>query len=745
METKARDQFERYYTEKLWQLLPAIYRHEDGLAANPHVLRAIVEVMAKQAAILRRSQDRLWDDQFIELCDDWAVPYIGDLVGTRLLSAMLTRARKIDVAKTIYYRRRKGTPRVLEELISDISQWDGKLVEGFQRLVRARHGLDPFPDRFAGFFTGTMPGGFADIRSAAASELCDGPFEEYYHLPDMRKPRGFDGRFGITKLDFYLYRLQSFAVTEVTPFALPDGVSFLFDPSGRNIPLFNKRKRPAADQWDQWHSAFEWELPLPIRCRLLGHATYSITDDDVQQLVTDGLISPAAATELRNYIGYPFRKEEDLRTFLGTLSHSGEFLALPAFNALLQYTITEHSGKYQLIPDALLVETGNPLTAIEKENIVAAALTGPGWNIIAPAGKILAIDAEQGRFKFLTGTPATPVAPSYHYGFSGPYGAGTYDRRTVEDSAPTLIVLPGVGTIGAAEMQPQAVVQVNDNTTYFIQADHVSIIDYTLQAANQKRPYLVLSADWILSSGSNQDACLVLDGLWIGAVGGSQCNIRLQGDFECVTIRNCTFDPGNDTNALGQPILPVSLHIEGNVETLCIERSIMGPISIQANGIIEDAARITGSIIQSEQPGTPAIQLHTGILYLNRSTVFGELEAHRLFASEALISGQAMVDDTQTGCFRFGAAPANSQLPKPYESFLFTTDNNYWFVSRRFGQPGYAQLSETAPAALLTGAENGAEMGAFNQLLNALKQDGLKTKIEEYMPFGLIPAFINIT
>ncbi len=57
----------------------------------------------------KRSQDRLWDDMYVELADDWAVPYIAELVATRLVSALNTRARRADVAKTIYYRRRKGS------------------------------------------------------------------------------------------------------------------------------------------------------------------------------------------------------------------------------------------------------------------------------------------------------------------------------------------------------------------------------------------------------------------------------------------------------------------------------------------------------------------------------------------------------------------------------------------------------------------------------------------------------------
>src|SRR5215472_6323239 len=60
----AHDAFERYYTEKIWDWIPAIYKDEDGLAARPDVLRSLVQILARQAAIARRSIDRLWDDQF---------------------------------------------------------------------------------------------------------------------------------------------------------------------------------------------------------------------------------------------------------------------------------------------------------------------------------------------------------------------------------------------------------------------------------------------------------------------------------------------------------------------------------------------------------------------------------------------------------------------------------------------------------------------------------------------------------
>jgi len=129
------------------------------------------------------------------------------------------------------------------------------------------------------------------------------------------------------------------------------------------------------------------------------------------------------------------------------------------------------------------------------------------------------------------------------------------------------------------------------------------------------------------------------------------------------------------------------------------------------------------------------------VVEMERVTVFGELNVHRLWASEALITGVAEVTDTQNGCFRFSAAPEGSRLPKPYECHIIK-DSKHYFTSRQFGQPGYGQLSQTAPEEIRRGAENGSEIGAFSALINPIKLDSLRAKVEEYMPFGLVPIFI---
>ena len=748
----AEDHFERYYAEKLWETIPSIYRHEDGLPEKPGVLRAIVQVIAKQAAILRRSQDSLWDDQFIELCNEWAVPYIGDLVATRMLSEKNKRGRRIDVAKTIYYRRRKGTPKILEELISDISEWEGKLVEQFQKLARSRHGLDAKPQTLAGKLSGTLPGGWADLRNQHASELINGPFEEFFHTPDVRRHHGLNGHYSIPKLAFYLYRLKAYQAINTTPFSLGDGVSFSFDPSGRDIPLFSKSS--LSPNWNEWRASAEPELAGPIPCRLLGHATYLLTEAVIQQLNTlPAPLSLAAANELRKITGMVFKNEKSLLNIIATFSTSAEILGSPILLPLLSFSLMSDCGKSILLPDKQTVlndplDLNSIVVGIESsanevfttEKITAANLMS--WPIVI--SKELAIDPENGRFMFLHAPENTMnIYIAYHYGFSGPVGAGSYERSWVIDSVPAIIKTGG-GSLSPVDLMNNGTTQIDDSNTYGPVANKVLIENMLLQSKSKQRPYLCFENDWILNSGTNLNSNITLDGLWVGSKGGLATEIILRGDYECVVIRNCSFDPGGDNNIKGEVMHSVKLIIEGRVENLCIESCIMAPVIIRNNGYVEELS-ISDSIIQSIDPALTAIEVKTGRTHIDRSTIFGKVEVHRLYASEALITREVNVIDTQTGCFRFSAANVKSRLPRPYESYLFEVDTNHWFTSRRFGDPGFAQLSDTAPDILMSGAENGSEIGVFGNLMNSIKFDGLKTKIDEYMPFGLIPIFINKT
>jgi hypothetical protein len=733
MANTANDRYVEYFIEKTWNLIPAFYRDDDGLADWPNILRSIVEILASPAAVLKRSNDRLWDDAFIDLCDDWVVPYIADLVGTRLVSALNTRGRRVDVAKTIYYRRRKGTLRVLEELISDIAGWEGKAVEEFRRLARHPHLLDPKPQPYLGLFTKTPPGGCADLRRPRGANLVDTAFDEYFHYGDVRRHQGgLDGRYNIHKIGFHLYRIPAHDITGVDPGPSPGAHAFTFDPSGRDIPLFERRSRPENFDWDEWRSAREWELPAPMHCRVLGQAAYLITEAVVLDLVAMFGIIAAVADDLRKLRGIPMETEEDLLVALNSLGSAAVLTGAAVLAEILRQSLVQDSGKSALLPS--YVQPGSLLpksirvtdagVEITSDQVVAGNLAS--WTTKA-TGKRLVIDPDRGRLLFLGPAPGT-VKVEYNYGFPGTIGAGPYSR--VKDVVPpTVPVIAGGGAIAAAAMNPAGVAEIGDSFTYGPIADVGGITKMVLEARDGERPYVRLAASWTLTGVATSS--LTIDGLWLGASGAF--SVILVGAFETVTLRHCTLDLGG-TDAFGNPIPAVKLEIDGDVQNLIIDQSITGAIAVGPAGVLEKIT-VTDSIVT----GDVTVPLAT--IKIRRSTFFGAIVSDRMDASEALILGKADVADTQDGCFRFGTALIGSRIPRPFQSH-FIQDVAHFFTSRRFGQPGFAQLSLSAPDFLQTGAEDGSEIGAFSSLNNPIRFAGLKAKVDEYLPFGLIPIYI---
>jgi len=262
-----RDHYEAYYADKVWQLLPAVYRAADSLVLDRNgPLRELVNRLGGQAAVLRRSLDRLWADQSIETCDDWVIAYIGDLLATNLVGNLDARGQRLDVAKTIYYRRRKGTVAILEEIATDITGWDARVVEFFRRMARTRHNFDPkigLPSEtndpqgnlalqqaqgLEGTLTKTPIGGWANLRNVYGSAKAHSAFDEFFYTADVRRGRGQVGWHNIPRLGVFLWRVKSFGLDYTTPVAVkdcPNHYSFdptrrVFDPTDPLIGIFAK-------------------------------------------------------------------------------------------------------------------------------------------------------------------------------------------------------------------------------------------------------------------------------------------------------------------------------------------------------------------------------------------------------------------------------------------------------------------------------------------------------------------------
>ena len=67
------------------------------------------------------------------------------------------------------------------------------------------------------------------------------------------------------------------------------------------------------------------------------------------------------------------------------------------------------------------------------------------------------------------------------------------------------------------------------------------------------------------------------------------------------------------------------------------------------------------------------------------------------------------------------------------------------FTSERYGDPPYAQLHRCCPEEIRTGAEDGSEMGVFAHLQQAQRERDLLTRMDEYLPFGLVAGITYCT
>jgi len=238
----------------LLQLLPAIYRLRD--ADQGGALARLLDVLAEQVQVLQEDLAQLYDDQFIETCADWVVPYIGDLIGYRQLNgvAATVSSPRAEVANTINLRRGKGTVTVLERLARDVTGWDAHVVEYFLGLAATQCVKHVRPGA----------GGTVDLRGQPLLERIGSPFDGAAHGVEVRG-LGCGGRWNLSNVGIHLWTQRSVGLSQATAFAR-DNLRFFFDPLGADTQLFNRPQPLPADA----PLAREANLPVAISRRALA-------------------------------------------------------------------------------------------------------------------------------------------------------------------------------------------------------------------------------------------------------------------------------------------------------------------------------------------------------------------------------------------------------------------------------------------------------------------------------------------
>lgn len=697
-----------YDAERLYKLLPAVYRIRDAERGGP--LRALLGVIADEAAVLDDNLAQLYDDMFIETCASWALPYVGDLIGVEGLPAagsggMTPRA---EVANTIGYRRRKGTAAVLEQLARDVTGWPARAVEFFQLLATTQHVSHVRRENLS----------FAGVRDAARLEWLGTAFErlagdaDLTHTADVRRVSGQKarGRYNIPNVGLFVWRLRAYSLTRTpaAPAFAGDRRRFRFHPLGIDAALFTLPETES----EMAQAAGPLNVPAPVSRRALDRRLEDYYGARRSFLVERAGATPADAPTV-------FAAEEVVVCDLGDVSDAGGAVA--------------------------------------------------GWaHTPLPAGVAVAVDPERGRVAFAD-EQASPPLVSFHYGFAADVGGGEYSRvNSIDAGLLPLARVAGAFVEGAAGAH--ATVQsalgalgAGDGAVEVIDGGRYE----ELESGGARQPLRLGPARRLeLRAGDKRRATLALtrtmevvgDGEGEVSINGlliSGAALRVSGGLRRLRLRHCTLVAGAPGER-GPAHAPALVVEAADVEVEIDDCLVVGGLRVVADA----GVRVRRSVIDSTSaegvayaaPGAGVAP--GGALRVENSTIVGKVYASvielasnsifhaRLAASDAAgWRGPVQAEQRQKGCARFSYVPPGSRVPRRYscqpapgadESRVRPV-----FASLRYGDPDYCRLGRRCPREIAEGADDESEMGVYHDLFQPQRESHLRARLDEYLRFGL--------
>lgn len=733
--------------DRLYELVPDIYRMRDADQRYP--LQALLRVIAEQVNLLEDDITQLYENWFIETAEDWAVPYIADLIGYRpvlkagdasdaaatALNRFLVPRR--EVSNTIRNRRSKGNLALLELLAQDVAGLPARAVEFFKLLAWNQNINHLHLDRAR----------TVDVRRMEDLDLIDGPFERLAHTVDVRRINSHRtiGRFNIPSVGVFIWWLKAYPVTWTRAYCAENAGPhcFTFSVLGQDAPLFCKTE----PEIDPAHLAEEMNVPAPIRRQAFASKPEQFYGADRSL----GIWAPG-------WGGYDADKPIPVEAII------------PADLSGWQYVPTlKH-----IAVDPVLGRFAFPPSQLPKKGVLVSYRYG------------FSADMGGGEYtrRIFDPSPEEVKVPD-------PNDPSKEVRQLVEPVFYRVGKKPELfQTIGAALAQWEkddpydAVIELMESA---VLVEPISIYlkaDRTLQlrAANRKRPVLRL-LDWqtdspdSLSVTMEQGSRFTMDGLLLAGrplrITGPAREPDSQPVPVCgssIVLRHCTLVPGWAIDSNCEPYRPAepSLELYNIRAQVRIEHSIIGSIQVHEDEVNIDPIPmvITDSIVDATDPqkeaiGAPGYAVAHVVLTILRCTVFGIVDVHAVELAENCIFLDCVnVARRQLGCVRFSYVQPHCRTPRRYrcqpDLVIQAVNENVsdlskrpgliaseelrvrpLFTSIRYGNPGYAQLALTCAEEIKQGADDDSEMGVFHDLYRPQREANLRQRLEEYTPAGM--------
>jgi hypothetical protein len=774
----------------LYDRLPEIYRIRDAEGTPPGQLRAFLAAVEQALSAVHENIEALYDDFFIDSCDDWVVPYIADLLGTTHLKGD-PRTLRADVADTVALRRRKGTRVALERLAADLTGWPCRCVELFEHLAWSQHLNHQRPDAGGlpplarpGVTRFTVPrGGTVPVRDPAMLSLIGTPFDPFAYLPDVK--RADDGAVhpNLPNLAIFLWRLAGYRLPVVIPRAKivddlgvqPVGsglaryvIGFDLDPLDRPVRLFNTYRAPPLDATG---------------------AIQTLTAADA----VPGPILPARVTtfsEAGNPSAYvtvdPFDDSTTPPSGLD-VSDTGLQLFVPDV-AVLSGVVWTFRG------DNLCAWENGLRRPIAAHEIIVDPDLGRVMFGVAAAGERDALVQK-------TGTTLTPkIFAGYTYGAVPEVGAHPISRG----DAPTVFAgeavelrtvteLGGGTTLQAALAGLQnapapVVIEIEDSLVHDVDPTTIpgSVTESGLTALRLARSLVIRAA-----SGERPTIRLAAPLAFRPMVAGDPSVERLTVRFEGVFITRdatmantdpliarlaaarleldgCTLDPGGWRQRDGSraPLSPsldlrvgfgfasaADLDAFEPTPDIVIQRSITGALGIDDRYTVTIESSIVDAGRGVGEPGdryaltsaTDPVAEWGAPLDVRGAHFLGRVRVAEASGSGGLFVHRLEVRNNQRHCLKYCYFSGDSNRLPPNHACVTAPGAELRFTSTWFGDPGYGQLARGADFRIRNRGPGDDAMGAFGFLLEGHRWTNLAIRLREFMPVGVRPLPIAVT
>jgi hypothetical protein len=519
-------------------------------------------------------------------------------------------------------------------------------------------------------------GGTARVSGVGRMAAVGTPFDGVPHNATVRTADD-GGLYGLAHVGLYLWRLRGYPLARAEPRAHGAG-RFTFSPFGARTPLFTAPRREPPPGV----GAGPWDVPQPFTRELLHQALAALRG--------------------------PWR------------------------------------GDYPPVA----VWAGPAAGPLAPLPVRAADLSG--WDDDAPpapADGAVEVDPELGRLRFGGGEAPAVVRVAWTYGFPGEIGGGPYPRDVPpappgawhaavgggsphaaggaggEEGHATLAgALRAWAARGGAE---DGVITLRDSALHPLAGVGAVAVPagrtLRLVAAPGEAP--CLAGDLHVHGGDG--AGLEMSGVWLDGT------LHLRGNL-AASLADCTVAPpagggvyDRRRSVAGAPGSP------GLV--LTAQRCVLGPVALpgESQGVALFDSVVGGGVWAlsggaGDHESGPAPAAH-----IERCTLLGIVEVREVEAADSIFADPLWAVDPERGSLTCCSLPGGSRAPRRFRCAGAPAP---LFTSTRWGDPGFAQLAAGTPSAISAGARDGAEMGAWHDLQQPRREQGLRAALDEFLP-----------